>query len=160
MDGAFSIGVLHHTPNPRKGFEEMGKTVKHGGWVALSVYGKGGYYDFPTVSLYRMLFKALWPLVKHYPPLLYAYLTTYGIRPLSYIPALGQLLRIVFPFVRLPDAQWSLLDTFDSVTPSYQSSHESYEIYQWFKESGMIEIAPSNWGFTAYHALNPLSKDV
>jgi SAM-dependent methyltransferase len=160
MDGAFSIGVLHHTPNPRKGFEEMSRTVKPGGWIAISVYGKGGYYDFPTVSFYRAFFKVLWPWFKHYPPLVYAYLTTYVIRPLSYIPVFGKMLRFIFPFVKLPDIYWSLLDTFDSVTPSYQSSHESYEIYHWFKECGMIEIAPSNWGFTAYHAFSPQSKNV
>ncbi len=69
LDGAFSIGVLHHTPQPAKGFEVMARTVKTGGWISVSVYGKGGYYDFPTVKLYRSLFKALWPWCRQYPPL-------------------------------------------------------------------------------------------
>lgn len=153
LDGAFSIGVLHHTPDPKKGFEGMVKTVKPGGWVAVSVYGKGGYYDFPTVSAYRMLFRALWPILRHYPPLYYSYLAAYLLRPLSYVPLLGPFVRAVFPLVRLPDIQWSLLDTFDSVTPTHQSAHESYEVYRWFKECDFIEIEPSNWGFTAYHAV-------
>lgn len=153
VDGAFSIGVLHHTPHPQKGFEKIVKTVKRGGWVAISVYGKGGYYDFPTVQLYRWLFRSLWPVFKHYLPLAYSYLVAYTLRPVSYIPILGLLVRAAFPFVRLPDSRWSLLDTFDSVTPTHQSAHESYEVFQWFKECGLSEIEPSNWGFTAYHAV-------
>lgn len=153
MDGSFSIGVLHHTPDPAKGFGELVKTVKPGGWVAISVYGKGGYYDFPTVRMYRQFFKLFWPLGKHYFPLTYSYLAAYILRPLSFIPFLGHFLRLAFPFVRLPDPNWSLLDTFDSVTPTYQSAHESYEVYQWFRTNGLIEIEPSDWGFTSYHGI-------
>lgn len=151
LDGAFSIGVLHHTPAPEKAFAAMAETVKRRGWISVSVYGKGGYYDFPTVKLYRRLFQVLWPWCRHYPPLAYAYFATYMIRPLSNMPVLGPLLRVVFPCVRLPDATWSLLDTFDSVTPAYQSAHESYEVFQWFKQCGLADIEPSDWGFTAYH---------
>lgn len=155
VDGAFSIGVLHHTPNPRKGFQEMVKTVKPGGWAALAVYGKGTYYDFPTVTLYRNVFRALWPALKHYPPLLYSYAAAHVLAPLSRVPILGQILRGAFPFVRLPDAQWSVLDTFDSVTTSYQSSHESYEVFGWLKQAGLEGIEPSDWGFSSYHAMKP-----
>jgi len=155
LDGAFSIGVLHHTPNPAQGVEAMSDTVKSGGWVAISVYGKGGYYDFPTVRLYRSLFGALWPWFRQYPPLAYAYFATHVIRPLSYIPVAGPLLRVMFPCVRLPDATWSMLDTFDSLTPIYQSTHESYEVFQWFQRAGLVDIEPSDWGFTAYHARKP-----
>ncbi len=155
VDGAYSIGVLHHTPDPRKGFYDMIQSVKPGGWAALAVYGKGGYYDFITVSLYRKLFKLLWPLFKHYPPLLYSYIAAYIFRPISYVPIIGLLVRALFPFVRLPDVRWSLLDTFDSVTPSYQSAHESYEVFRWFHDAGLTDIAPSDWGFTSYHGTKP-----
>lgn len=51
------------------------------------------------------------------------------------------------------------LDTFDSITPGFQSAHESYEVFQWFKKAGLIEIEPSNWGFTSYHGLKPGNRD-
>jgi len=153
IDGAFSIGVLHHTPDPKRGFGEIAKTVHSGGWAAVSVYGKGVYYDFPTVQAYRKAFQLLWPFFRHYPPLIYAFLAAYVMKPLSYVPLLGLIVRAVFPFVRLPDARWSFLDTFDSVTPHFQSAHESFEVYQWFKEYGLIDIAPSDWGFTSYHGV-------
>lgn len=58
-----------------------------------------------------------------------------------------------FPFMRLPDREWALLDTFDSVTRVYQSAHNSYEVYTWLRALGLGDIAPSDWGFTAYHAV-------
>lgn len=42
FDYAFSIGVLHHTPNPAKSFSCMAKKVKQGGGVSAWVYGREG----------------------------------------------------------------------------------------------------------------------
>jgi SAM-dependent methyltransferase len=149
-DGAFSIGVLHHTPAPFDGVRELSRVIAPSGWMAVSVYGKGGYYDFPTVRLWRGLFNRLWPALRHYPPLLYSYATVYGLGPIASIPLVGQAIRAIVPFVHLPDRRWSLLDTFDSVTPSYQSAHTSYEVFQWFKACGLDTIEPTDWGSTAY----------
>jgi len=153
LDGVFSIGVLHHTPDPLRGFSALVETVKPGGWVAVSVYGKGGYYDWPTVRFYRRIFQALWPLVGPRAPLAYSWFAAHILRSLSHIPAFGLLLRAAFPFVRLPDARWSFLVTFDSVTPKYQSTHDSFEVFQWFRQNGLCDIAPSDWGFTSYHGI-------
>ncbi len=155
FDGAYSIGVLHHTPNPELGVQEANRVVRPGGWFGLCVYGKGGYYDFPSVQIWRKLFSLLWPIFGHYPALIYSYFTVYAFRPLTKARPLSKLVRGIFPFVNLADIRWSLLDTFDSVTPTYQSAHESFEVYQWFQKCGFEEIAPSNWGFTAYHAQKP-----
>jgi SAM-dependent methyltransferase len=166
VDGAYSIGVLHHTPDPRQGVHEAARVVRPGGWFALSVYGQGGYYDFPTVKAWRRIFRALWPIAGHYPPLLYSYATAYGLRPLAAIlpwlgplgklgPLLGKALRLPFPSVQLPDVRWSFLDTFDSVTPSYQSAHQAFEVFQWLKSGGMEEIEPADWGLGAFHARQP-----
>lgn len=151
VDGAFSIGVLHHTPDPSKGVQEAHRILRPKGWLAVAVYGKGGYYDFPPVQAWRGLFRLLWPVFGPYPPLMYSYLTVYGLRPLAFVPLLGKAIRVLLPFVKLPDIRWSLLDTFDSVTPSNQSAHFSYEVFQWFRETGFVQIEPSDWGFTSYH---------
>jgi hypothetical protein len=139
--------------------EEAARVVRASGWFAVSVYGKGGYYDFPTVQAWRRIFQALWPVAGHYPPLLYSYATAYGLRPLARIPGIGLLLgkalKLPFPSVDLPDVQWSLLDTFDSVTPSHQSAHQAFEVFQWLKSAGMEEIEPSDWGFSTFHARLP-----
>lgn len=151
LDGAYSIGVLHHTPDPIKGLQEAARVLKPDNWFALSVYGKRGYYDFPSVQAWRKIFSKLWPFFRHYPPLIYTYVTCYCLRPIAMqFPTFGKALRLIFPFVKLPDLNWSLLDTFDSITPSYQSAHESYEVYKWFIQSGFVDVRPSDWGFTSF----------
>ncbi|HKR05401.1 MAG TPA: methyltransferase domain-containing protein [Bacteroidia bacterium] len=146
MDGAFSIGVLHHTPDPATGVKEAAGVLKDHGWFGLCVYEKNGYYDKPMVQFWRIVFKKLWRYFKHYPPLIYSYFTVYVLSPLAPIPLLGRLAWVPFPYIRLADKRWSLLDTFDSITPSYQSAHSPYEIFQWFKKNGFSEIEPTNWG--------------
>ena len=42
FDLAYSIGVLHHLPNPKKGFLAMTQHVKPGGRLSIWVYGKEG----------------------------------------------------------------------------------------------------------------------
>lgn len=159
VDGVFTIGVLHHTPNPERGVQQARKILRDGGWFAISVYGKGSYYDFPTVQLWRKLFSWLEPLFGYYPPLIYTYVIVTLFRRLALLlPPLGKGIRIFFPFVVLPDANWALLDTFDSVTPSYQSAHESYEIFSWLKRAGLVDVEPTNWGFSSYRGVRPVEK--
>ena len=66
------------------------------------------------------------------------------------IPAVGSLIRGAFPFARYPDLRWSVVDTFDGVTPHYQSTHRSYEVYRWFLDAGLERVEPSDWGVTSY----------
>ena len=42
FDLAFSVGVLHHLPDPAAGFVSLASTVREGGRVAFWVYGKEG----------------------------------------------------------------------------------------------------------------------
>ena len=155
LDGAYSIGVLHHTPAPKAGLAEMVASVKGGGWTALSVYGKGGYYDFPTVQMWRRFFQRMWPVAGHRLPLAYAVLTTHVLRPISAVPGIGLALRGMFPSVGLKDKRWAVLDTFDSVTPGYQSAHEAREVFEWFRDVGLLAIEPGDWGFSAYRGVRP-----
>ena len=39
FDYAFSVGVLHHTPDPKKAFLSLASKVKKGGYVSAWVYG-------------------------------------------------------------------------------------------------------------------------
>jgi SAM-dependent methyltransferase len=39
FDYAFSVGVLHHLPDPRGGFRSLASKVKAGGWLSAWVYG-------------------------------------------------------------------------------------------------------------------------
>jgi SAM-dependent methyltransferase len=39
FDYAFSVGVLHHTPDPKKAFISLASKVKHGGNISAWIYG-------------------------------------------------------------------------------------------------------------------------
>ncbi len=151
MDGAYSIGVLHHTPSPKEGVARAYDCIKPGGWFAISVYAVGTYYNFRSVNLVRRMMKLLWPWFGPTPALIYTYLTVYLLYPFDrYSPMLRNFFGYFLPHQPLADINWSLLDTFDSVTPSYQSAHTSYEVFNWFKQVGFRTIEPTDWSFTAY----------
>jgi SAM-dependent methyltransferase len=151
VDGVFSIGVLHHTPDPRKGVEGAFRMLKKDGWFALSVYPAGGYYAQRNVQFVRRVMKVLWRVFGPYPALIYTYLSVVLLHPIDrHLPRLARLLGTLVPHKPLPDINWSLLDTFDSVTPSYQSAHRSYEVFRWFKDTGYRDVEPTDWSFTAY----------
>lgn len=127
---AFSIGVLNHTPSPSVGVREAFRVLKLRGWLAIAEYGKTGYYEYPNVQAWRRLFPALWPYFSYRPALIYTYVTITLFDPISRLSqTLGRMFKIPFPLISLPDKNWSLLDTLDFVTLSYQSGRESYEVF-------------------------------
>jgi ubiquinone/menaquinone biosynthesis C-methylase UbiE/uncharacterized protein YbaR (Trm112 family) len=155
VDEAFSIGVLHHTPDPVKGVMEAARVIKPGGSLSLAVYYKYGYYNSYIVKIWRRFFSALQPKFGQTPALIYAYLVVYGFRPVAHFSLIRKGLKAVFPFMWLPDIRWSVLDTFDCVTPSYQSGHEPPEVAHWFKECGFSNIEPTGWGLTSFRGQIP-----
>lgn len=141
IDYSFTIGVLHHTPNPAKGVKEGYRVTRGGGLIAIRVYGAGGFYTYPTVRFWRSVFLKLKPFFGHYPPLMYSYFFgTLGFalgkiwRPLSYP------LRAVFPTAWLPDYRWAILDTFDAIATTHQSGHTPDEIDKWLQAAGFSEV--------------------
>ncbi|MEK7554755.1 MAG: class I SAM-dependent methyltransferase [Patescibacteria group bacterium] len=53
FDYVVSSGVIHHTPDPKRGFDEIVRVLKPGGRLFLSVYGKGGTKWFFKVDIWR-----------------------------------------------------------------------------------------------------------
>jgi len=147
VDLAFSIGVLHHTPEPERGVSQAFRVLKKGGVFAVAVYEKGGYYDFWIVQFWRRLFKLLWPFFGAIPPLIYTYFIVYTLGTLAeFSKVMVRPFKLIFPFVFLPDKNWALLDTFDSITPSYQSAHTLDEVRKWFEGNNYIDIKQTGWG--------------
>ena len=159
LNGAFSIGVLHHTPQPSRGVEEAARVVSPGGWLAIAVYGKGGYYDGRLVNAWRRIFARLWGACGHYPPLFYTYAVVSLRRLLRPLPPVNRAITAVLPSKELPDFTWSLIDTFDSVTPTYQSAHECHEVFAWLKRAGLRDIEPTRWGPTSFRGVKPTAQE-
>ncbi len=147
----YSIGVLHHTPNPTKIINNIFKILKSKGSFSLTVYNKNSYYSLPNVNMWRKFFNFLHPFLGFYPALIYSYFTVIFLRPITRLNKIFDILiRIPFPFCNEKDFKWSLLDTFDSVTPKYQNTYETYEVYNWLKNNNFTNIVPTNWGSCSF----------
>lgn len=147
IDAGYSIGVLHHTPNPSLGVREAARVLKSESRFSLSVYPKGGFYGWPTVRFLRFLLNLFPENVKHCLALTYSTILCTLLQPLGniWIP-LTYPIRLFFPTIYLPDLRWAILDTFDSITTRYQSTHTSSEVKQWFSQSGLIRFKDGAWG--------------
>lgn len=157
FDGGYSIGVLHHTPEPERGLVALAKTIKKDGWVSCSVYPNKGLYAFPSVARFRRLHNALKPFVGYSIALTYSYFSAYLLTPLFrrlnkvYLSNFTQYLeREWLPCLTyLADARWRVLDTFDAITPSLASTHTRSEVISWMEKAGCKDFIFPEWGDTS-----------
>lgn len=135
FDFIYSLGVLHHTPDPKKAFLCLPKYLKEGGKISVTLYAAynkvyvmtSTFWRFFTTKLPKRLLYALAHIAV---PLYYLYR----------IPGLYQIGMSVFPVNMHRNRKWRVLDTFDSYSPTYQSYHTHYEVFQWFEEAGLRNI--------------------
>jgi len=62
--------------------------------------------------------------------------------PLYHVLKLGPFtpLRLIFKISMHPDPEWRVLDTFDNLSPRYQSRHTYKEVRGWFEKGGLKDI--------------------
>jgi SAM-dependent methyltransferase len=134
FDRAYSIGVLHHTPDPRRAFDRVAAAVKPGGSLAVYLYHRYGFGP---------RFSDFWRAITTRLPLsLMAFLAMAAI-PLYYIyrlPIVGTLLQTVLPISTDPHWRWRWLDTFDWYTPRYQWKFLYPEVFRWFRENRFRDV--------------------
>lgn len=151
LDKAFSLGVLQHTPNPRLSLEKIASLVKPGGAIAFWVYEKNWKmwmdyrYYFRTVTKYLSK-NANWKL---------SLFLTHTFFPLAwflnkYFGFPGKVLSRVFlpiAFRRVHSSMgyadsktWTLLDTFDNLSPRYDLPISEKEMFEWLQACGFNGI--------------------
>jgi 2-polyprenyl-3-methyl-5-hydroxy-6-metoxy-1,4-benzoquinol methylase len=145
----YSLGVLQHTPDVAKAFFSLPPLIRSGGSLCV---------DFYRRSWKSALLPKYWlrPLTKRLPKnLLFAALKRLVpiLLPVSVLlgrtPAIGHHLRRVVPVANyvgslpLSEAQqleWSLLDTFDWLSPAYDNPQTPKTVLSWFERAGMARI--------------------
>lgn len=134
FDLAYSVGVLHHTPDTRAAFEALSTAVKPGGGLAVYLYHRYGpghhgsdFWRRLTTRLPRRLMLALSTAAI---PLYYLYR----------LPVVGPMLQLAAPISLHADWRWRWLDTFDWYTPRYQWKFLYPEIHRWFLECGFEDV--------------------
>ncbi|MDB5298527.1 MAG: Methyltransferase type 11 [Phycisphaerales bacterium] len=152
FDGGFSIGVLHHTPEPARGLETLAGLVGPLGWVSCCVYPKGDFYDFPSVRRLRTAHLRLRGVFGYRFAMAYSYFAAYALAPLvRRAKKLG--LRGPMQYVErnwlvslyLKDARWRVLDTFDAITPEIASTHTTDEVRQWLENARCRNVRTTPW---------------
>lgn len=166
FDGGFSIGVLHHTPEPQRGVAALARMVRRRGWVSCCVYPKGDFYDYPSVRRFRRIHHAFSGTFEYLPALLYAYFAAYVLAP-SFRFLKGWGLRRVVEYIErnwlvslwIKDAQWRVLDTFDAITPQIATTHTEQEVAAWLAAAGCEAVRRTSWCATSATSVRaPISE--
>lgn len=134
FDVAYSIGVLHHTPDPARAFQCVARRVKAGGTMAVYVYAAMG------VSRH---FSDAWRKVTTKLPQRLMFYAAAAAVPLYYLyqaPMIGRIFQTVAPISMHRKWQWRWLDTFDWYTPQFQFKSSYPEVWRWFDQAGFHSI--------------------
>jgi SAM-dependent methyltransferase len=134
FDLAYSVGVLHHTPDTRAAFANLSTKVRPGGGLAVYLYHRYGPGHHGSDALRR--------LTTRLPRRLMLGLSAAAIPlyPLYRLPLVGSLLQLAAPISMHADWRWRWLDTFDWYTPRYQWKFLYPEVHRWFLECGFEDI--------------------
>ncbi|MDR3635951.1 MAG: methyltransferase domain-containing protein [Isosphaeraceae bacterium] len=141
FDFAFSIGVLHHSPDARRAFAQVARRVKPGGRLAVWLYRRNTLPQEWINSALRAVSMRL--------PARVLEPACVGLALLGGVPVLNKLLNKVVNFSNHPDWTLRVCDTFDWYAPKYQSHHTVEELKRWFQEEGyddLQELSPARSG--------------
>jgi 2-polyprenyl-3-methyl-5-hydroxy-6-metoxy-1,4-benzoquinol methylase len=131
FDIVMCVGVLHHTPDPKRAFMEIARRVRPGGLIAINMYAAYNKAFVESTKFFRSIARKL--------PTEALWYASYAAIPLSYlyrIPWLGGVGRNVLPIGQGPSWRWVHLDTFDWYSPHHVSFHTHGEVQEWFDEAG------------------------
>jgi SAM-dependent methyltransferase len=151
FDRVFCYGVLQHTPNPELAFRALVQQVRPGGLIAADVYRHQQFVD-------RWSTKRVWrPLTTRMPrDRLRRIIEWYVPRwlpidnRLKSVPHLGRFLvavvpcwnpRGLFELTWDEEVAWTILDTFDALSPRYDQPQSLESVESWCRRASLIEIS-------------------
>jgi SAM-dependent methyltransferase len=132
FDLVFSIGVLHHSPDPRRAFSQVAARVRPGGRLAVWLYRR-------NTPPQEWLNSGLRALTTRLPTPMLERLCT-GLGWLGSVPILNRTLNKLTNFSNHPDWTLRVCDNFDWYAPRYQSHHTLDELKAWFTEEGFRDL--------------------
>src|SRR5205807_2654746 len=137
FDRVFSVGVLHHTPDPAAATRGLASLVAPGGQLSVWVY-------HPTTS--GEIVERWRKVTAHVPSrVLYGFcvLNQLALSPLRRIPKVGGAIARVIPgYWPHPGTRfWQrVIGDFDTLSPTHASTHELAEVRRWFAAAGIAGV--------------------
>lgn len=141
FDLVFSIGVLHHSPDPRRAFAEIARRVKPGGRLAVWLYRR-------NTPPQEWLNSGLRALTSRLPARVLEPVCV-GMGALGSVPVVNRTLNKLVNFSAHPDWILRICDNFDWWAPRHQSHHTLTELRDWFVEEGfedLVDLRPMKTG--------------
>lgn len=148
LDGAFSLGVIQHTPEPEKVISSMVSHLKPGGKLAVNFYEKDFWTKLQPIKYALRLFtpslkpKTLLSLCKAFVRVFFP--VSYAIRNIRKVRLLNHSLPIcsVHSPELTKDQQktWTLLDTFDWYGPKYEIRQNHQRLKSLLEEMELHDI--------------------
>jgi len=176
VDFAYSIGVLHHTPEPELGFSRLVETVKPDGLVGLSLYDLSNYHRPNRNSLKVSTIEMLWAInqwraelfrtvTARLPEKLFLFYCKFFVPLLHFVNKIPVIkyLRYFFPstcYQNLPLIN-SMVDTHDSYATKIVHQYRGKDVFQWFLHEGLknIILRNSRAGWVSITANVPTFKE-
>lgn len=159
MDFGYSIGVLHHTPNPEGAFHHLVGAVKNVGSIALGLYDISLYRRPNLNNLKIVTMELLWAInawrceffrlfTTRLPPkafLVYCKTVVPVLHYLNRIPGLS-LVRYLLPSTcyRHMPVEWSMVDTHDTYVTKIVHQYRAKDVFQWFLRARLYNMVVMN----------------
>jgi len=171
FDVIYSLGVIHHTPNPRRALQILAKKLMPGGLIGIYIYNKKPLIreivdkeirELTTKMSYeecmdfskkmRKLGKALNDIKQ--PLIIKDDIELLGVKRGKY-----KIHRFIYDYFlkcwydQKQDTKYADLVNQDWYHPYYASHHTKEEVIAWFKEAGIKRlkcIQPKGWEYSGY----------
>ncbi|MBL7129837.1 MAG: methyltransferase domain-containing protein [Candidatus Omnitrophica bacterium] len=160
FDFVYSIGVLHHLPNPELGFQSLLRLVKPKGAIFIWVYSNQRKWTIKILELVRKITTQLpFPLLKalcFFIALIDYYFLVFPFCLMRRNKYLGERLeKFLFPRIRLYwqyPFQVNFADWFDRLSAPIRFYYDGNEIKGWFEKAGLRNITVSSTGYYGWRA--------
>ena len=149
VDKIFCLGVLQHTPDPRRALLALPRHLKPGGNLVVDIYRASTvrcllepkYWIRPLTR--RISPETLYRVVRRYVDLMWPLASL-----IRRIPRIGPSLNwrlLVADYSRdglTGDVlkEWAYLDTFDMLAPRYDQPADRATLTRWFSEAGLVDV--------------------
>ena len=157
FDQIYSLGVLDHTPDPRRAFLELTRLLKPGGRIAVWVYHRERpalerIMDAHRAVSRRLPLGVLVSLSRLMAPVggLKRRLMASPARPVARFGVALNLLTIGVSMH--PDPEVRVCDTLDWYAPRYLSRHTLAEVREWFEAAGLVDVVDLSRDQAFFHA--------
>ena len=145
FDIVFSVGVLHHTPDPRRGCIELARLLRPGGVLAVWVYPPE-YWGDPTRGPVNRAMHALVARLSRDRALALCSWVLYPIGRLQGVLAARRWTKLLtaplflLSIPRHPIKEVMIATIYDYFGPAIISTHDGAEVERWMRDAGLERV--------------------